>query len=175
MSLINAMRAAGIACLVLLGLASSLVAGSSAAETPSRPATQPSLPVQVELKVSSSRLKPGEACVAEVVVRNASSSEVLVKGGKGAPDVQMQCWRDGHRVVIGEGRYMPEGDKIELKPGESATAKLDLTAMYSLRTSGRYLVAATVQFSTAELAGEKEQDRVWVPSFKTTANFVVGD
>ena len=104
-----------------------------AADAETQPASQAALPIKVEVKLSSSKLKPGAPCTAKVTVSNVSSAVVLVKGGKGSPDVQPACWRRGERIVVAAGQYAPEGEQMSLKPGESATATLDLTAMYSLQ------------------------------------------
>lgn len=167
---------------LVLGLMAVLGVGRAlAADAETQPATHPALPVKVEVKLSSSTMKPGAACTAKVTVTNTSSAEVLVKGGKNGPDVQPACWRRGERIVVALGQYEPEGQELVLKPGESATVTLDLTAMYKLQTPGQYLFSATIQFSTNELSmnpfksGDKPEDRVWLPSFREAVNFTVGD
>ena len=141
----------------------------------SAPASRPALPVKVEVSVSPSPLKPGQACTAKVTVTNTSDTIVLVKGGKDGPDVRPMCWRDGQRIPLTAGKLTVEGGRVELKPGESTTAALDLTALYLLRKPGQYLVTVSTQFSLAELGGEKEEDRVWLPSFNASATFSVSE
>lgn len=164
-----------IVALMLGFMAVTGVGRALAADAETQPATHPALPIKVEVKLSSSAMKPGAACTAKVTVSNSSSAIVFVKGGKSGPDIQPACWRRGERIVVASGQYAPEGEQLSLKPGESATATLDLTAMYALQKPGQYLFSATVQFSTEELGGAKPEDRIWLPSFRESASFTVGD
>jgi hypothetical protein len=173
MNMSNRTARLGLVALTLGALATLAIGQAFAADAETEPTSKPALPVKVDVKLSSQKLKPGQACTAKVTVRNTSSSIVFVKGGKRTPDIQPACWRRGERIVVTSGKYATEGGQLTLKPGESATATLDLTAMYKLQTPGQYLFSATVQFSTEELGGPKEQDRIWLPSFREVANFTV--
>ena len=163
----------GIVALTLGVLAITGVGRALAANAEAEPATRPTLPIKVEIKLSSQKLKPGEACTAKVTVSNTSSAVVMIKGGKEGPDVWPMCWHARQRVIIAADQLLVGGGRIDLKPGESTTATLNVTSLYLLRKPGQYLFTATVQFSTAELGGDKEEDRVWLPSFRESASFVV--
>ena len=163
----------GIVTLALGVLAIIGVGRAWAGDAEAEPASKPTLPIKVEIKLSSAKLKPGEVCTAKVIVSNTSSTVVMVKGGKEGPDVWPMCWHARQRIVAAVGELPVGGGRIDLKPGESTTATLNLTALYGLRKPGQYLVSATVEFSTAELGGAKEEDRVWLPSFREPASFVI--